>query len=70
MPHGFRKSFKTWTMEEKTATRAESEAALAHKLGADETEDAYIDTELLEPRRPVMQQWADFLNGANSRMSG
>ena len=52
------------------ATRVESEAALAHKLGDDESEQAYSDTELLESRRPVMQEWADFLNGSNSRLSG
>ena len=61
VPHGFRRSFKTWTLLAKVGTRAESEAALAHRIGENDTEEAYIDTDLLETRRPVMEQWAEFL---------
>ena len=61
VPHGFRRSFKTWASETKAGTRYETEAALAHNVGDGETEAAYIDTEFLEPRRPLMEQWAEFL---------
>ena len=61
VPHGFRRSFKTWASVTKAGTRYETEAALAHNVGEDETEESYIDTEFLESRRPVMEQWAEFL---------
>ncbi len=61
VPHGFRRSFKTWTLEKKVGTREDTEAALSHKIGNDDTEAAYIDTDLLQTRRTVMEQWAEFL---------
>ena len=61
VPHGFRRSFKSWTTETKAGTWHEGEAALAHRIGDNETSNAYIDTDLLEPRREVMEKWADFL---------
>ena len=64
VPHGFRRSFKTWASETKAGTRYETEAALAHNVGDDDTEEAYIDTEFLEPRRPLMEKWAKFLRSA------
>jgi integrase len=64
VPHGFRSSFKTWSME--VCGRDDrwflSEAALAHNLG-DPTEASYARTDLLEPRRPLMEEWAEFLQG-------
>ena len=61
VPHGFRRSFKSWATETKTGSWHEGEAALAHRIGDTETSDAYIDTDLLEPRRGVMEKWAAFL---------
>ena len=61
VPHGFRRSFKTWTLEKKVGTREDTEASLSHKIGNDDTEEAYIDTDLLQTRRSVMEQWAEFL---------
>ena len=66
VPHGFRSSFKKWCMQTRGAdgTWLPSEAALAHSLG-DQTQKAYIqDTDLLEARRPLMEEWAAFLEGA------
>ena len=60
--HGFRSSFKNWTLEQTDTPWAISEAALAHKLG-DSTEQAYARSDLLERRRILMQQWADYLTG-------
>ena len=60
--HGFRSSFKNWTLEQTDTPWAISEAALAHKLG-DATEQAYARSDLLERRRALMQQWADYVTG-------
>ena len=62
VPHGFRSSFKAWCMEARDpdATWFPSEAALAHNLG-NSTERAYARTDLLEVRRPLMDEWAEFL---------
>ena len=59
--HGFRRSFKSWSMETRTASWHEGEAALAHRIGDNETSEAYVDTDLLELRREVMENWANFL---------
>ena len=60
--HGFRSSFKTWTLEQTDTPWAVSEAALAHILG-NSTEQAYARSDLFERRRALMQQWADYLLG-------
>ena len=60
--HGFRSSFKNWTLEQTDTARAVSEAALAHSLG-NSTEQAYARSDLFERRRTLMQQWADYLTG-------
>ena len=60
--HGFRSSFKNWTLEQTDTPWAVSESALAHTLG-NSTEQAYARSDLLERRRPLMQQWADYLTG-------
>ena len=60
--HGFRSSFKKWCLEAKDpdSTWLPSEAALAHNLG-NSTQEAYIQhTDLLEVRRPLMEEWAEF----------
>ncbi len=58
--HGFRSSFRTWTMERTDAPWAVGEAALAHQLGGS-VEQAYARSDLFDRRRTLMQQWADFL---------
>ena len=60
--HGFRSSFKNWTLEQTDTPWAVSEAALAHSLG-NATEQAYARSDLFERRRALMQLWADFLTG-------
>ena len=69
--HGFRSSFKNWTLEQTDTPWAVSEAALAHILGnsteqellGNSTEQAYARSDLFERRRALMQQWADYLTG-------
>ena len=58
--HGFRSSFKNWTLEQTDTPWAVSESALAHTLGTS-TEQAYARSDLFERRRVLMQQWADYL---------
>ena len=58
--HGFRTSFKTWTMEQTDTPWAVGEAALAHQLGGS-VEQAYARSDLFHRRRTLMQRWADYL---------
>ncbi len=58
--HGFRTSFKTWTMEQTDTPWAVGEAALAHQLGGS-VEQAYARSDLFDRRSTLMQQWADYL---------
>lgn len=51
--HGFRTSFKTWTMEQTDTPWAVGEAALAHQLGGS-VEQAYARTDLFDRRRTLM----------------
>ena len=58
--HGFRSSFRVWAAEKTDCPKEVVEMALAHKQ-ATPVEEAYQRSDLLERRREVMQQWADFL---------
>ena len=58
--HGFRSSFKDWSMEKTDTPWAVAEAALAHTLG-NSTEQAYARSDLYERRRVLMQEWADYV---------
>ena len=55
--HGFRATFKTWATELKYDDIL-SEIALAHSLGPQEKR-AYIRTDMINLRRPMMEAWAD-----------
>ena len=63
VPHGFRSSFKNWCNSSPgaDAKRLLAEAALAHNLG-NQTEASYATDELVDPRRPLMEEWAEFLS--------
>jgi integrase len=61
--HGFRSAFKVWADQNGIADNL-SERCLAHVIG-DATHQAYGRDELVEPRRPVMEAWAQFLAAAN-----
>ena len=60
VPHGFRSSFRDWAAEQTQYAREVMEAALAHQV-ANKVEAAYFRSDLLEKRRELMQQWADYL---------
>ena len=60
--HGLRSSFKGWALETGGYDRPLVEASLAHTIGENRTEQSYIQTDLLEQRRDVMQSWGDYLS--------
>ncbi|MGM0411422.1 MAG: tyrosine-type recombinase/integrase [Bacillota bacterium] len=70
VPHGFRSSFKDWARQpvrygHSSYSDELSELALAH-VNSDQTRAAYARNELLEERRPLMQDWANFCEGKKS----
>jgi integrase len=60
-PHGFRSTFSSWANDHEVATSDTIEVALAHKIG-DETSRAYNRGKRQDPRRVLMQLWADFID--------
>ncbi len=62
VPHGFRSSFRDWAAKQSRAPWAVCEASLAHSIG-NSVEQAYMRSDLLEQRRELMQQWADYCVG-------
>ena len=57
--HGFRSSFRDWAAES-GVPRDVAESSLSHVVGG--VEGAYLRSGLVERRRPVMQDWADYLS--------
>jgi integrase len=62
VPHGLRSSFRNWTAEMTSYPNEVAEMALAHTVSS-ATEAAYRRGDLLEKRRPMMTDWAEFLKG-------
>jgi integrase len=60
--HGFRSTFRDWCSEHQNASRDAAELSLAHRIG-NATERAYARSDLLEQRRDLMDQWANFAYG-------
>jgi integrase len=57
-----RATFRTWSDEETEGFERElKEIALSHAIGDSETERAYRHSTMVEKRRRLMQQWADYL---------
>lgn len=57
--HGFRSSFKDWSIERTNYPGEMSEMALAHVV-PDKTLRAYMRSDMLEKRRRMMADWARF----------
>ena len=57
--HGFRSSFRDWVAEETHHSPEVAEMALAHKI-ANKVEAAYRRGKLVERRRALMGDWADY----------
>ena len=62
VPHGLRSSFRDWAAEKTSARHDVVEAALAHTVG-NATEAAYFRSDLLDLRRPLMDEWSAYLGG-------
>lgn len=60
VPHGFRSTFRDWAGELTNYPRELAEVALAHVKG-DATEAAYWRSDVLEKRRRMMDDWANFI---------
>jgi integrase len=58
--HGMRSAFRNWAAEN-AVQREVAEACLAHVVAG--VEGAYLRSDLLEQRRPVMESWAAFVAG-------
>ena len=61
--HGFRSSFRDWCAET-GKSREVAEAALSHAVPG--VEGRYLRTDLVDPRRRLMDQWAQFAAGGES----
>ena len=59
--HGMRSTFRDWCADN-GKDRVLAEKSLMHSVG-NAVEQAYQRSDLLEQRRPIMQEWADFLLG-------
>jgi len=60
VPHGLRSSFRDWAAERTNYPREMAEIALAHNVGSD-VERAYRRGDMVERRREMMEEWAQFL---------
>ena len=61
-PHGFRSSFKGWATAQGKWQWEAIELSLAHKVG-NSVAQAYFRDDLLEQRRPIMDEWGEFCWG-------
>ncbi len=63
VPHGFRSSFRSWAADRTNVLPEICEHALAHVEGS-ASKRAYLRTDYFEPRRGLMQMWADYVLGS------
>ena len=57
--HGFRATFRDLGIRDDRLPMTDNEFSLAHQLD-EKVEAAYNRTELMDKRRPLMQDWADY----------
>jgi integrase len=67
--HGFRSSFRDWATECTQYPNHVIEMALAHQIPS-AVERAYRRGDLLDQRRRLMQDWADFCDRSNAECGG
>lgn len=63
--HGFRSTFRDWAAEETSHSREAAEMAMSHKV-RDKVEAAYRRGDMLEKRRPLMDEWAAWCDGTKA----
>lgn len=66
-PHGFRSSFRNWAAEKTSFPRAVAELCLVH-VNDNETEAAYLRTDMMQQRAALLQQWADYVTGERGKV--
>jgi integrase len=66
VPHGFRSTFRDWAAEKTSYPDEIRKAASGHTVG-DAVQEAYQRTDLLDKRRRLMNEWADFLSRTTSQ---
>jgi integrase len=59
--HGFRSAFRDWAAENTSFPAEVVEMALAHTIG-NQVEAAYRRGDLLDKRRELMREWAEYLD--------
>jgi integrase len=64
-PHGFRTSFRTWESDIARTPFEVAEAALSHRVGS-AVSRAYARSDMLERRRPVMDEWQGYIDGKDA----
>jgi len=60
VPHGFRSTFRDWAAEQTSYPDDIRKSASGHTVG-DAVQKAYQRTDLLEKRRELMSEWANFV---------
>jgi integrase len=66
VPHGFRSTFRDWAAEQTNYPEELRKVATMHTVG-DAVQQAYQRTDLLEKRRYLMRDWANFLDKTKSK---
>lgn len=59
VPHGFRSTFRDWTVERTNFPEEVTRRAMAHAVG-DKTDAAYLRSDVFQRRRKLMEMWANF----------
>ncbi len=62
VPHGLRSTFRDWAAERTRYAGEMAEVALAHRI-SNAAEAAYRRGDMIEKRRAMMTDWADFVGG-------
>lgn len=62
VPHGLRSTFRDWVAERTTFPGEMAEVALAHRI-SNAVEASYRRGDMIEKRRRMMADWADFMAG-------
>lgn len=68
VPHGFRSTFRDWAAELTNYPDEIRKVASLHTVG-DAVKDAYQRTDLLEKRRCLMNDWANFIDQGSRKKS-
>ena len=68
VPHGFRSTFRDWAAEQTNYPDEIRKVASGHSVG-DSVKEAYQRTDLLEKRRRLMLDWANFLDRRSASQS-